>query len=84
MAYSLPSILGDGEDFYDMDGNPIGQSFKGALGGEFFSGQNAGGFLDEEFMMEQNLYLDGDPFGEKAQDSFEFGDEPGDTDFDFD
>lgn len=82
MAYSLPSILGDGEDFYDMEGNPIGQSFDGALCGKFFSGPDASGFLDEEFMMGQNLYLDGNPFEIKAQDSFELDDDPGGIDFD--
>lgn len=62
VGYSLPGILGDGEDFYDMDGNPVGQSFESAFGGEWFSGPEAHGFMDQEFMMGQNAYLDGDPF----------------------
>ena len=62
VGYSLPSILGDGEDFYDMSGNPVGQSFESVFGGEWFSGQKAHGFMDQEFMMGQNAYLDGDPF----------------------
>ena len=81
VGYSLPSILGGGEDFYDMDGNPIGQSFDGAFGGEFFSGPESSGFLDEEFLMGQNLYTHGDPF--KKTDSFS-DDFDSDMGFDFD
>ncbi len=65
VGYSLPSILGDGEDFYDNNGNPVGQSFESAFGGEYFSGGSASGFLDDPFMMGQNLYLDGDPFNDE-------------------
>ena len=31
VGYSLPNILGDGEAFFDMSGNPIGQSFESAI-----------------------------------------------------
>ena len=27
VGYSLPGVLGGGEDFFDMNGNPVGQSF---------------------------------------------------------
>ena len=30
--YSLPGILGGGEDFYDMEGNPVGMSFDDKYG----------------------------------------------------
>ena len=61
VGYSLPSILGGGEDFYDEQGNPLGQSFEGAFGGEFFSGTNGShGFLDQEILGGQNLWLHGD------------------------
>ena len=61
VGYSLPSILGGGEDFYDMEGNPLGQSFEDAYGGEDFLGTNGSyGFLDQEIMMGQNLYLHGE------------------------
>ena len=74
VGYSLPSVLGGGEDFYDMDGNPLGQSFEGAFGGMFFSGENGShGFLDEEFMMGQNIYTDRD-MGERPEP--DFGDAP--------
>ncbi len=57
----MPSILGDGEDFYDMDGNPIGQSFESVFGGEGFTGTDGSyGFMDEEIMMGRNLYLHGE------------------------
>ena len=62
VGYSLPSILGDGEDFYKMDGTPVGQSFDSALGGEYFSGPNSYGFMDQETMMGRKAYLQGDPF----------------------
>ncbi len=62
VGYSLPSVLGDGEDFYDMSGNPVGQSFESAFGGEYFSGPESNGFMDQEFIMGQNMYLHGDPF----------------------
>ncbi len=69
IGYSLPSIIGKGEDFYDMNGNPLGQSFEGAFGGMFFSGKNGShGFLDEEFMMGQNIYMNGD-VGEKREEN---------------
>ncbi len=60
VAYSLPSILGDGEDFYDMDGNPLGQSFDSVFGGESFTSTDGSyGFMDEQIMMGRNLYLHG-------------------------
>lgn len=65
VGYSLPSTLGDGEDYYDMSGNPIGQSFESVFGGEWFSGTAAHGFIDQEFLMGQNAYLDKDPFEQK-------------------
>ena len=68
VGYSLPAIIGSGEDFYDMDGNPVGQSFESAFGGEWFSGPDACGFLDKEFMMGQNAWLNGDPFGQEGID----------------
>ena len=74
VGYSLPSVIGKGEDFYDMNGNPLGQSFEGAFGGMFFSGENGShGFLDEEFMMGQNIYTDRD-MGEWHEP--DFGDAP--------
>ena len=74
VGYSLPSVLGGGEDFYDMDGNPLGQSFEGVFGGTFFSGENGShGFMDEEFMMGRNIYMDGD-MGERREP--DFGDVP--------
>ena len=65
VGYSMPGVLGDGEDFYDMSGNLVGQSYKSPFGGEWFSGPKAHGFMDQEFMMGQNAYLDGDPFGQE-------------------
>lgn len=62
VGYSLPAITGDGEDFYDMAGNPLGQSFGIGYGEQAFSGPEASGFLDEEIMMGQNAWLNGDPF----------------------
>ena len=61
VGYSLPSVIGEGEDFFAMDGTPVGQSF-GTEGGEFFAGPDGAGFLDGEFLMGQNAFLDGDPF----------------------
>ncbi len=67
IGYSLPAVIGEGEDFYDMDGNPVGQSFEGAFGGTFYSGENGShGVLDQEFMMGQNIWMDGD-MGEKRK-----------------
>ena len=67
VGYSLPAIIGKGEDFYDMDGNPLGQSFEGAFGGMFYSGENGShGFLDGEYMMGQNIWMNGD-MGEKRE-----------------
>ncbi len=57
VGYSLPSITGEGEDFFDTDGNPVGQSFNSVLGEKTFSGQEAYGFMDDEFCMGQNMYL---------------------------
>ena len=73
VGYSLPSFLGDGEDFCKMDGTPVGQSFDSALGGEYFSGPNAYGFMDQEIMMGRNAYLHGDPFDQdKGSEDFDF------------
>lgn len=76
VGYSLPSVLGDGEDFYDMAGNPVGQSFAEAEDGASFAGPGAAGFLDEEFMMGRNAWLDGDPFSRSAEPEF-----PGQDDY---
>ena len=73
VGYSLPSVFGDGEDFYDMSGKPVGQTFDSALGGEYFSGPEASGYLDQEFLMGRNAWLDGDPF--QAEDPGFQGDE---------
>lgn len=71
VGYSLPSILGDGENFYDMEGNPVGQSFDSAFGGEGFMGMGDGhgsyGFMDEEILMGRNAWLDGDPFAKEEE-----------------
>ena len=61
VGYSLPSIIGKGEDFFDMDGNPVGQSFESVLGGEYFTGEEAHGFIDDEICMGNNMYLHGNP-----------------------
>ena len=67
VGYSLPAYIGKGEDFYDMNGNPLGQSFEGAFGGMFYSGENGShGFLDEEIMMGQNIWMHGN-MGEKQE-----------------
>ena len=62
VGYSMPSILGDGEDFFKTDGTFVGQSFESAFGGEWFSGPDGSGFMDQEILMGRNAYLDGDPF----------------------
>ena len=67
VGYSLPSILGDGEDFYDMAGNPVGQSFKSISGGEQFTGIDASGFMDDEILMGRNAWLSGTAFGEEKE-----------------
>ena len=65
VGYSLPSVLGGGEDFFDMAGNPIGQSFTDGFGMSDFVGfdSNSYGFMNQEFMMGQDAWLEGDPFG---------------------
>lgn len=72
VGYSLPGLLGGGEDFFDMEGNPVGQSFEDGTGGASFIGVGNGsaGFLDEEFMMGRNAYIEGDPFGNGGNDPF--------------
>lgn len=61
VGYSLPEILGDSEIFYDMAGNPVGQSFNDHAGGFIFTGigNDSHGYMDREI----NTWLDGDPFG---------------------
>ena len=79
VGYSLPSVLGDGEDFYDMNGNPIGQSFDFVLGGELFSGTDVHGYMNDEILMGRNAWLCGDPFLAEEQDgeldSADFGED---------
>ena len=55
-----------------MEGNPVGQSFEDGTGGAGFIGVGNGsaGFLDEEFMMGRNAYIEGDPFGNDGNDPF--------------
>ena len=64
VGYSLPSVLGDGEDFFDMNGTPVGQSFHEPYGtSEFIGfGNDSYGMMDQEILMGQNMYLNGDPF----------------------
>ena len=82
VGYSLPSILGNGEDFYDMSGNYAGQSFESAFGGEWFSGPDEHGYMDQEFLMGENVYLDGDSFGDDK--GTELSDDNQTFDFDHD
>ncbi len=83
VGYSLPSVFGDGEDFYDMSGRPVGQTFDSALGAEYFTGPEASGYLDREFLMGRNAYLDGDPFSKKEDPGTSgFGGGPGPDGFD--
>ena len=65
VGYSLPGVLGNGEDFFDMEGKCVGQSFESAFGGEGFSGLGNGsfGFMNEEIAMGRDAWLEGDPFG---------------------
>lgn len=70
VGYSLPSVFGDGEDFYDMDDNPVGQSFDDNYGMSDFLGMGNGvyGYMDQEILMGRNAWLHGDPF-EKEEES---------------
>ncbi len=72
VGYSLPSIFGDGEDFYDMNGNPAGQSFDDGYGSSDFIGSGNGvyGYMDREIMMGRNAWLQGDPFGKNEDPGF--------------
>ena len=67
VGYSLPSILGGGEDFYDMQGNPVGQSFDDQYGMSDFLGvgNDSYGVMDNEIMMGRNIWMEGDPFREQ-------------------
>ncbi len=66
VGYSLPAITGDGEDFYDMEGNPLGMSFDDQYGGFYLGDNGSTGSLDPEFMMGQHIYMHGDgDLGEK-------------------
>ena len=74
VGYSLPSVFGDGEDFYAMDGSPAGQSFESSLGGEVFSGSGGYGLMDQEILMGRNAWMEGDPFGKEETPEFpDFG-----------
>ena len=89
VGYSLPSIFGDGEDFYDMDGNPVGQSFDDRYGTSDFLGigNSTYGYMDQEIIMGRNAWLHGDPFGKKEEPEFsgvEDFDSPDDFGPDFD
>lgn len=60
IGYTLPSIIGKGYDYYDLNGNALGQSYELALGGEgFTSSTGEYGFLDGEIQHTQDLFLDG-------------------------
>ena len=68
VRYSLPSILGDGEDFYDMEGNAVGMSFDDEYGGDFVGvGNDSYGLMDQEILMGQNAWLHGDPFAKEEE-----------------
>ncbi len=68
VGYSLPSVLGDGEDFFDMEGNPVGMSFDDEYGGDFMGVGNGGyGMLDREILMGRDAWLHGDPFAKQEE-----------------
>ena len=74
VGYSLPGILGDGEDFYDMNSNAVGQSFDDGYGMSDFIGfgNDSYGVMDQEIMMGRNAWLNGDPFRqEESPDGFD-------------
>ena len=83
VGYSLPGALGGGEDFFDMDGNPVGQTFDDQYGGEDFIGvdNNSYGYMDQEIIMGRNVWVHGVPFEQKQE--LEFS-EQGDFDSDLD
>ena len=64
VGYSLPAMIGEGEDFYDMQGNPVGMSFDDKYGMSDFMGTGNGsyGYMDLEILMGRNAWLHGDPF----------------------
>lgn len=68
VGYSLPAITGDGEDFYDMEGNPLGMSFDDEYGGFYVGNNGSTGSLDPEFLMGQHIYMHGvGDMGEKHE-----------------
>lgn len=69
VGYSLPSVFGDGEDFDDMQRNPVGMSFDDKYGMADFIGTGNGsyGYMDQEILMGQNAYLHGDPFSKPEE-----------------
>ena len=75
VGYSLPAIIGEGEDFYDMQGNPVGMSFDDKCGMSDFMGTGNGsyGYLDQEILMGRNAWLHGDPFTKEELDTSGFG-----------
>ena len=87
VGYSLPSVFGDGEDFYDLDGNPVGQSFDDSHGMSDFLGVGNGtyGYMDQEILMGRNAWLHGNPFEkEEEPDMPGLGEMPGTDSFDGD
>ena len=60
VGYSLPAITGDGEDFYDMEGSPLGMSFDDEYGGFYIGNNGSTGSVDPELMMGQHIYMHGD------------------------
>ena len=67
VGYSLPSFFADGEDFYDMEGNPVGMSFDDKYGTADFLGTGNGsyGYLDQEILMGRNAWVNGNPFAKE-------------------
>ena len=66
VGYATPSIIGDGEDFFDMNGKPVGQSFDDHHGGADFIGlgNDSYGYISREILMGKDAWVNGDPFGE--------------------
>ena len=64
VGYSMPALFGQGEDFFDMAGNPVGQSFDDGQGMSDFMGvgNSSYGFMDQEFLMGRDAWLEGNPF----------------------
>ena len=81
VGYTLPSVFGDGEDFYAMNGEAVGQSFDDGHGRADFLGMGNGtyGYMDREFLMGRNAWLHGNPFEKEENpglddlDSFDIG-----------